>query len=55
MASVRIDCWCWAESAGNVRVVTRSGAWDVVRSIGRRRAGADADRGVGRLVAIIRR
>ena len=54
MTSVRIDCWCCTESAGNVRVVMRSGAWDVVRIIGRRRVLEDPGHRLGRLVVTMR-
>ena len=54
VASVRIDYWCWMESARNVSVVTKFGTWAVVCNIGWRRVREDLERVLGRLVVTIK-
>ena len=55
MTRVKIDSWCCRESAGNVRVVTRSGECVVVRIISRRFDHLNWGRVISKVVVISRR
>ena len=54
VARVKIESWCWRDSAGNVRVVNRLGVCGVGCIIGRRCARVDGERVLDILVVISR-